>query len=178
MLIRCTLLVAKSLLTLPLRPRLCNIPSNGEQTSSCIAVRPSSNSRVFALDSQTTQVRSTSVDTQICSAAFSSCPPWRNGRRYVSSQPCGPAHPNGQQLAHIRTFLGNMMGSFESWLLLRSLRTLHLRVPRQSENSTGLAQWLAKAAGVSVSNSHPSRSASDAWLVSGQSSRRHSRWSG
>ncbi|PSS37311.1 hypothetical protein PHLCEN_2v788 [Hermanssonia centrifuga] len=46
-----------------------------------------------------------------------------------------------------RTFLGNMMGSLESWLLLRSLRTLHLRVPRQSENATALAQWLSKASG-------------------------------
>jgi len=31
------------------------------------------------------------------------------------------------------------MGNLESWLLLRSLRTLHLRVPRQSETATGLA---------------------------------------
>ncbi|RPD67063.1 cystathionine gamma-synthase [Lentinus tigrinus ALCF2SS1-7] len=58
-----------------------------------------------------------------------------------------PTLEKWKELAHIRTFLGNMMGSFESWLLLRSLRTLHLRVPRQSENSTGLAQWLYKAAG-------------------------------
>jgi cystathionine gamma-synthase len=35
-----------------------------------------------------------------------------------------------------------MMGSLESWLLLRSLRTLHLRVPRQSASATELAQWL------------------------------------
>ncbi|KAF8165442.1 Cys/Met metabolism PLP-dependent enzyme-domain-containing protein [Crassisporium funariophilum] len=41
-----------------------------------------------------------------------------------------------------RTFLGNMMGSLESWLLLRSLRTLHLRVPRQSASATVLAFWL------------------------------------
>lgn len=34
------------------------------------------------------------------------------------------------------------MGSLESWLLLRSLRTLHLRVARQSANATALAQWL------------------------------------
>ena len=34
------------------------------------------------------------------------------------------------------------MGSLESWLLLRSLRTLHLRVPRQSASATNLAQWL------------------------------------
>jgi cystathionine beta-lyase/cystathionine gamma-synthase len=35
-----------------------------------------------------------------------------------------------------------MMGSLESWLMLRSLKTLHLRVPRQSETATALAQWL------------------------------------
>lgn len=34
------------------------------------------------------------------------------------------------------------MGSLEAWLLLRSLRTLHLRVPRQSTSATTLAQWL------------------------------------
>jgi len=41
---------------------------------------------------------------------------------------------------------GNMMGSLESWLLLRSLRTHHLRIPKQSSNATVLAQWLAKIA--------------------------------
>ncbi|KAF9568962.1 cystathionine gamma-synthase [Agrocybe pediades] len=41
-----------------------------------------------------------------------------------------------------RTYMGSMMGSLESWLLLRSLRTLHLRVPRQSASATVLAQWL------------------------------------
>jgi cystathionine gamma-synthase len=46
------------------------------------------------------------------------------------------------QLHRDRIFLGNMMGSLESWLLLRSLRTLHLRVPRQSASATELAQWL------------------------------------
>ncbi|KAF5388095.1 hypothetical protein D9615_000305 [Tricholomella constricta] len=45
-------------------------------------------------------------------------------------------------LHHDRTFLGSMMGSLEAWLLLRSLRTLHLRVPRQSATATTLAQWL------------------------------------
>ncbi|PIL37243.1 hypothetical protein GSI_00936 [Ganoderma sinense ZZ0214-1] len=58
-----------------------------------------------------------------------------------------PTLEKWKELWHIRTFLGSMMGSLESWLLLRSLRTLHLRVPRQSENATGLAQWLSKAAG-------------------------------
>ena len=41
-----------------------------------------------------------------------------------------------------------MTGSLESWLLLRSLRTLHLRVSRQSENATELVSWLAQAAEV------------------------------
>ncbi|GLB33706.1 putative cystathionine gamma-synthase [Lyophyllum shimeji] len=45
-------------------------------------------------------------------------------------------------LQHDRTFLGSMMGSLEAWLLLRSLRTLHLRVPKQSETAATLAQWL------------------------------------
>jgi cystathionine gamma-synthase len=38
--------------------------------------------------------------------------------------------------------MGCGMGSLESWLLLRSLKTLHLRVPRQSETATALAKWL------------------------------------
>jgi len=46
-----------------------------------------------------------------------------------------------------RSYLGNVMGNLESWLLLRSLRTLHLRVPRQSATATALAKWLAAATG-------------------------------
>ncbi|KAJ6538586.1 cystathionine gamma-synthase [Mycena sp. CBHHK59/15] len=45
-----------------------------------------------------------------------------------------------------RTYMGNMMGSLESWLLLRSLRTFHLRVARQSETATAMVQWLHKLA--------------------------------
>lgn len=44
-----------------------------------------------------------------------------------------------------RTFLGSTIGNLESWLLLRSLRTLHLRVPRQSATATVLAKWLHAA---------------------------------
>jgi cystathionine gamma-synthase len=42
------------------------------------------------------------------------------------------------------------MGSLEAWLLLRSLRTLHLRVPRQSTTATVLAQWLNVVASTPV----------------------------
>ncbi|KAL5508202.1 hypothetical protein ACEPAH_5821 [Sanghuangporus vaninii] len=47
-----------------------------------------------------------------------------------------------------RTYTGNMMGSLEAWLLLRSLRTFHLRVPRQSQTATGLARWLNRVSQV------------------------------
>ncbi|KAF9263503.1 cystathionine gamma-synthase [Marasmius fiardii PR-910] len=45
-------------------------------------------------------------------------------------------------LLNDRTWMGMVMGSLEAWLLLRSLRTLHLRIPRQSETATALARWL------------------------------------
>lgn len=51
------------------------------------------------------------------------------------------------QLWRDRSHCGNILGNLEAWLLLRSLRTLHLRVPRQSETATALVEWLNKAAG-------------------------------
>ncbi|KAF8844886.1 cystathionine gamma-synthase [Paxillus ammoniavirescens] len=50
-----------------------------------------------------------------------------------------------EELWKDRIYMGNMMGSLESWLLLRSLRTMHLRVPRQSQSATEIAQWMSKA---------------------------------
>lgn len=45
------------------------------------------------------------------------------------------------------------MGSLEAWLLLRSLRTLHLRVPRQSANATELVKWLNSATSIPTGQS-------------------------
>ncbi|KAJ3271881.1 hypothetical protein HDV01_006166 [Terramyces sp. JEL0728] len=42
-----------------------------------------------------------------------------------------------------RHFLGSVMGNMEAWLLLRSLRTLKVRVMQQSETAARLAQWLS-----------------------------------
>ncbi|KAF9233598.1 Cys/Met metabolism PLP-dependent enzyme-domain-containing protein [Melanogaster broomeanus] len=50
-----------------------------------------------------------------------------------------------QELLQNRSYMGNMMGSLESWLLLRSLRTMHLRVPRQSQSATEIAQWMSRS---------------------------------
>ncbi|KAI9724299.1 MAG: hypothetical protein M1828_003723 [Chrysothrix sp. TS-e1954] len=41
-----------------------------------------------------------------------------------------------------RRFLGSIVGGLEGWLGVRSLRTLELRVSRQSENATALVAWL------------------------------------
>jgi cystathionine gamma-synthase len=45
-----------------------------------------------------------------------------------------------------RTATGSTPGSLEPWLLMRSLRTLHLRVERQSATAATLAAWLHRAA--------------------------------
>lgn len=55
--------------------------------------------------------------------------------------------PFSHKLSNLRSHCGNNIGSLEAWLLLRSLRTLHLRVPRQSQTATAIAQWLNLASG-------------------------------
>lgn len=42
-----------------------------------------------------------------------------------------------------RAVLGNVMGGLEGWLGLRSVKTLELRVGRQSESATRLVGWLS-----------------------------------
>ncbi|CEJ90568.1 Putative Cys/Met metabolism PLP-dependent enzyme [[Torrubiella] hemipterigena] len=44
-----------------------------------------------------------------------------------------------------RLLLGSVMGSFEGWLGLRSIRTLELRLIRQSTTATAVVEWLAKS---------------------------------
>jgi cystathionine beta-lyase/cystathionine gamma-synthase len=50
-----------------------------------------------------------------------------------------------KKLLEDRLALGNVMGNMESWLGLRSLRTLDIRVQRASETSGKLVEWLHKA---------------------------------
>lgn len=50
-----------------------------------------------------------------------------------------------KQLFQDRVYLGSVMGNMESWLGVRSLRTLEVRVERQSENATKLVSWLKTA---------------------------------
>ena len=47
-------------------------------------------------------------------------------------------------LAEERAVLGSVMGGLEGWLGVRSVRTLEVRVRRQSENAGRLVGWLDK----------------------------------
>jgi cystathionine beta-lyase/cystathionine gamma-synthase len=57
------------------------------------------------------------------------------------------------QLKEERLFLGNVMGSLEGWLGVRSMRTFELRVERQAYNVGKLVAWLDAAL-------HPDKSSS------------------
>lgn len=43
-----------------------------------------------------------------------------------------------------RTYLGTIMGNMEAWLGMRSIKTLEMRVVRQSATATLLARWLGE----------------------------------
>lgn len=61
---------------------------------------------------------------------------------------CGTLSVKGErkdwvaQLKQDRTFVGSVMGGLESWLAVRSLRTLEVRVQRQSESAGRLVAWI------------------------------------
>ena len=77
-----------------------------------------------------------------------------SGTKYIgghSDMLCGilatAATPDGlkraQGLRADRIFLGAVLGSLEGWLGVRSLRTMELRVQRQSRNADALVAWLS-----------------------------------
>ncbi len=53
------------------------------------------------------------------------------------------APERAKQLRQERSVQGSVLGVLETWLTLRSLRTLSLRVRRQSDTAAQLAQWLS-----------------------------------
>lgn len=53
-----------------------------------------------------------------------------------------PADSHWQAIAIDRHDAGAVIGSFESWLLIRSIRTLPLRVERMSQNAQAVAEFL------------------------------------
>ncbi|KAL9630039.1 MAG: hypothetical protein Q9164_006610, partial [Protoblastenia rupestris] len=72
-----------------------------------------------------------------------------SGTKYLGGHSdllCGVLASRNQEwergLREERTFLGSVLGNMEGWLGVRSLRTLGLRVQRQSESAGRLAGWL------------------------------------
>jgi cystathionine gamma-synthase len=63
----------------------------------------------------------------------------------LATTPTPAGLKRAQELRADRLFIGAVMGSLEGWLGVRSLRTLELRVQRQSENAERLVAWLAGA---------------------------------
>ncbi|KAG6274406.1 hypothetical protein E4U48_002576 [Claviceps purpurea] len=61
----------------------------------------------------------------------------------LTVSPTRDAEGWAKQLRNERLVLGSVMGSLEGWLGLRSLRTLELRVTRQSQTATALVAWLS-----------------------------------
>ncbi|MBN1509234.1 MAG: homocysteine synthase [Sedimentisphaerales bacterium] len=69
--------------------------------------------------------------------------------------------------------MGSCMSPFNAFLFLQGLETLHLRMPRHSENAMKLAQWLERQSQVSWVNypglpSHPDYKLAKKYLPDGQ----------
>ncbi|MBN2313048.1 MAG: homocysteine synthase [Sedimentisphaerales bacterium] len=69
--------------------------------------------------------------------------------------------------------MGSCMSPFNAFLFLQGLETLHLRMPRHSENAMKLAQWLENQAQVTWVNypgleSHPDHALARKYLPNGQ----------
>lgn len=74
---------------------------------------------------------------------------WHSGTKYIGGHSdllCGVLASRNENwmegLRSERTVLGSVMGSMEAWLAVRSLRTLSVRVQRQSASVGNLVAWL------------------------------------
>jgi cystathionine gamma-lyase len=56
----------------------------------------------------------------------------------------GDNEPLAERLAFLQNAVGGVLGPFDSFLALRGLKTLHLRMARHCDNALAIAQWLAR----------------------------------
>ncbi len=49
----------------------------------------------------------------------------------------------GEQLAYAQNAIGAIPGAFDSWLVLRGIKTLGVRMDRHSQNAARVAEWLS-----------------------------------
>jgi O-acetylhomoserine (thiol)-lyase len=96
---------------------------------------------------------------------------WTNGRYPDLTDP----DPSYHGVKYVESFgdMGSCMSPFNAFLFLQGLETLHLRMPRHSENALKLAQWLEKQDTVTWVNypglkSHPDHKLAQRYLPKGQ----------
>lgn len=77
---------------------------------------------------------------------FHSATKYLNGHSDVlaGALACRAADGRWQAIAAHRTAAGNVLGSMEAWMLIRGMRTLHLRVRKSCDNALAVAQHLAR----------------------------------
>lgn len=97
--------------------------------------------------------------------------PSYHGIRYVES--FGPMAYIIKARTQFLRDMGSCMSPFNAFLFLQGLETLHLRMPRHSENAFKLAQWLEKHKSVTWVNypglkSHPDYELAKKYLPDGQ----------
>lgn len=81
---------------------------------------------------------------------FQSATKYLNGHSDITGGGLSVAKPDGwwEEIAEVRTLQGTAMAAFEAWLLIRGLRTLHLRFERASANALALARHFEGHPGV------------------------------
>ena len=60
----------------------------------------------------------------------------------------GAMNERWQEIQAARTRMGGVLGAFEAWLLLRGMRTLHLRYERQADNALAIARHFESHTGI------------------------------
>lgn len=75
---------------------------------------------------------------------FHSATKYLNGHSDLTAGALVPAREDElwAQIHKVRTATGGVLGGFEAWLLIRGMRTLHVRFARQSETALALARHL------------------------------------
>ena len=80
-----------------------------------------------------------------CDIVLHSATKYLNGHSDIVGGVLCTAKPElAEQLSFLQNAIGAIQGPFDSFLALRGLKTLHLRVERTCQNALEIAQWLEK----------------------------------
>ena len=80
-----------------------------------------------------------------CDIVMHSATKYLNGHSDIVGGIAVTANPElAERLAFLHNAVGSIQGPFDSFLALRGLKTLHLRMERSCENALKIAQWLER----------------------------------